>query len=102
MQKKILVIKKSDNKHCFVMHRFNCEECYDFRFKKPHVRSSIAFLGIIIASLFTLLPFLPNMVESNSVWATTGGATVPMYMISTRDGSDPPEGVKGVGYNGKA
>jgi hypothetical protein len=36
----------------------------------------------------------------NDVWATTGEVTVPLYMITTRDDSDPPQGVSGTGYDG--
>ena len=62
---------------------------------------SIVLLGIIITSLFTLLLFLTNNLEFNNVWATTGGTAIPTYMISTRDGSDPPKDVQEIGYNGK-
>jgi len=62
---------------------------------------SIVLLGIIITSLFTLLLFLTNILEFNNVWAATGGTAIPTYMISTRDGSDPPKGVQEIGYNGK-
>lgn len=36
----------------------------------------------------------------NHVWAT-GEITIPVYMITTRDGSDPPRGEPGAGYDGK-
>ncbi len=102
MLKKILDIEKINNKHCFIIHRFNCDKCHIFRNEKFNTRASITFVGIMLTSLFALLPFLPNMLEFNSVWATTGGTNTPIYMISTRDGSDPPKGLQGIGYNGKA
>ncbi|MDF2768094.1 MAG: hypothetical protein K0S91_929 [Nitrososphaeraceae archaeon] len=53
-------------------------------------------------SLFTLLLFPANILEfDNDVWATAGEATIPTYMITTRDGSDRPRGVQEFDYNGR-
>jgi pimeloyl-ACP methyl ester carboxylesterase len=65
-----------------------------------NVNLTIVLLGTLM-SLFTLLLFLTNSLEFNNAWASTGGTSVPVYMISTRDGSDPPAGLKAIGFNGK-
>src|SRR5919106_2283997 len=76
-----------------------------FTLEKWHYRQRSYHNGISVVSIFsmTLLLFFLSYVLLNidNASATTNEEiAIPVYMISTRDGSDPPQGVSGPGYDG--
>jgi hypothetical protein len=87
--------KKFGNPLRFTVNYFNLENRH-FRFRTYSNGSSIVLLS------FTLLLFPANtLLKFDNASATTGGITIPVYMMTTRDGSDPPRGEQGTGYDGR-
>lgn len=73
-----------------------------FNLEKSHFRFRRYCNGVsIVLFLFMSLLFPSYLLGFNNVWATTGATTIPVYMITTRDGSDPPRGEPGNGYDGR-
>jgi pimeloyl-ACP methyl ester carboxylesterase len=90
--------KGSGSKFLSLISYFSCKGYpYFCRYSKYDIRLTSVVLGFTL-SLFILLLLGFGF---NSVWASTGGTTISTYMISTRDGSDPPKGVQEIGYDGK-
>ncbi|MDQ3903737.1 MAG: alpha/beta hydrolase, partial [Thermoproteota archaeon] len=58
-------------------------------------------ISIVLLLLISLL-IPPNPLKLDTVWATAGRiTTIPVYMITTRNGSGPPIGEPGAGYDGR-
>jgi Alpha/beta hydrolase of unknown function (DUF900) len=79
------------------MNYFNLEKCH-FRYRSYH--NSIS---VVLILLFTL-PLFPSsyvLLKIDNAWATTtGGRTIPVYMLTTRGGLDSPQSVPEPGYDG--
>jgi Alpha/beta hydrolase of unknown function (DUF900) len=89
--------KNSNNKSRFPRDYFNLEKCY-FNFRNYFNGISV----VLIYSSALLLLFLSySLLKIDNAWASpTGEIHIPNYMVTTRDGSDPPRGVSGSGYDG--
>jgi hypothetical protein len=92
--------KDFNNRSKFVMNWLNLEK-WHFRFRKYNNGISVV---LILSFMLLLFPSSYWSLKIDNAWATTttavGGTTIPVYMVTTRDGSDPPQGVPGTGYDG--
>jgi hypothetical protein len=87
--------KDFNNKPQFIVNIFDLGKCH-FTFRNYYYGMSV----VLILSFMLLLFPSYLLLKIDNAWATTGGITIPVYMITTRDGSDPPQGVSGTGYDG--
>jgi hypothetical protein len=89
--------KDLDYKPGFLTSCFNLKKCH-IGFRTYHNGISVVLIFSVTLLLF---PSSYLLVKTDNAWATTnGGTTIPVYMISTRNGSGPPQGVPEPAYDG--
>jgi hypothetical protein len=80
------------------MNYFNFEK---WRSRFGSYNNGIATIVLVFFFTLLLLPLSYLSLKTDNAWATSPGPTIPVYMISTRDGSDSPQEEVGTGYDGR-
>jgi pimeloyl-ACP methyl ester carboxylesterase len=97
--------KENNNKDFNSRSRFlkNYFEVEKWHFGFRNHKNGISFVLIVSITLLLMVPSSYLLVKNdNDAWATPiiEASTIPVYMITTRDGSDPPRGLSEPGYDG--